>query len=380
MRLGVNICENRIRTRSLSAISLFSGAGGMDVGFERAGFKVEWANDLNKAACATYALNHPGKISCGPIQDFLDSVTQFSGVDLVFGGPPCQGFSVAGKMDPDDERSQLLWRFFEVIEIARPAAFVCENVKALAKLSKWGRVRRRMFERANALGYECRLVVLDARHFGVSQGRERMFLLGSRIGGIERTEEALDAHRCEAPILRRLFDGLGKAGSKTNSRTCSAKITIATSPVMRRSPYAGMLFNGQGRPLNPDGYASTMHASMGGNKTPIIDELHFQGEEPSWIEWYHSHLMNGGTPLGFEDAPDRLRRLTLDEAIRIQTFPIDYRFYGTQSQVFTQVGNAVPCDLAWAVGKVMGELFAGELSSGIVRSTSSRKKQLALAF
>lgn len=350
----------------------------MDVGFERSGFTVEWANDLNKAACATYALNHPGKITCGPIQDLLETVSKYSGVDLVFGGPPCQGFSVAGKMDPDDARSQLLWRFFDVIEVTKPSTFVCENVKALAKLSKWSRVRRRMLERATSLGYDCRLVILDARHFGVSQGRERMFLLGSRVGPIHHAEEAFDAHRRKAPVLRHLFKGLGKAGSPTNSRTCSAKITIASSPVLRRSPYAGMLFNGQGRPLNPDGYASTMHASMGGNKTPIIDELHFQGKEPSWIEWYHSHLMKGGAPLGFEDAPDRLRRLTLDEAIRIQTFPHDYKFHGTQSQTFTQVGNAVPCDLAWAVGKVMMELFTGGAPSATARTTSNRQLTLAL--
>jgi DNA (cytosine-5)-methyltransferase 1 len=366
--------------KTLSSISLFSGAGGMDVGFERSGFSVEWANDLNKAASETYALNHPGKMACGPIQDFLDTLSQYSGVDLVFGGPPCQGFSVAGRMDPEDERSQLIWRFFDAVERTRPAAFVCENVKALATLTKWSRVRRRMFERAIGLGYECQLVVLDARQFGVSQGRERMFLLGSRVGRIARVEGAFDTHKRKAPVLRTLFKGLGKAGGPSNSRTCSAKITMAASPVMRRSPYAGMLFNGQGRPLNPDGYASTMHASMGGNKTPIIDELHFQEEAPSWIEWYHSHLMKGGAPLGFEEAPDRLRRLTLDEAIRIQTFPSDYKFHGRQSQIFTQVGNAVPCDLAWAVGKVMREVLTEEQDQSPIRATIVRRAQLELTF
>src|SRR6185437_4180964 len=136
-----------------------------------------------------------------------------------------------------------------------------------------------------------------------------------------------------------------------------------------------MLFNGQGRPLNPDGYASTMHASMGGNKTPIVDELHFQGEAPSWIEWYHAHLMNGGEPLGFKDAPARLRRLTLDEAIRIQTFPSDYRFHGRQSQIFTQVGNAVPCDLAWAVGKVMRRMFTDEEDQGANLASAVKEAQ-----
>ena len=107
--------------KTFSAISLFSGAGGMDVGFARSGFAVNWANDFNKAACNTYALNHSGGIVCGPIQDHLNEVSQYSGIDLVFGGPPCQGFSVAGKMDPVDKRSQMLWSFFDVIEMTRPA-------------------------------------------------------------------------------------------------------------------------------------------------------------------------------------------------------------------------------------------------------------------
>jgi DNA (cytosine-5)-methyltransferase 1 len=76
---------------------LFTGAGGMDVGFERSGFDVVWANDINLAACKTYALNHTGKISCGPIQEHLDEMSRFSGVDLVFGGPPCHGFLLLAK-------------------------------------------------------------------------------------------------------------------------------------------------------------------------------------------------------------------------------------------------------------------------------------------
>jgi DNA (cytosine-5)-methyltransferase 1 len=119
---------------------------------------------------------------------------------------------------------------------------------------------------------------------------------------------------------------------------------------------------------------------MGGNKTPIVDEWHFQDQEPSWIEWYHNHLMKGGSPFGFNDAPERLRRMTLDEAIRIQTFPSEYRFHGTQSQVFTQVGNAVPCDLAWAVGKVMRQLITGKAEQCANGHPASEMNQMELAF
>ena len=272
----------------------------------------------------------------------------------------------------------MLWYFFDVVERTKPGVFVLENVKALATLEKWGRVRKRLFERAIDLGYDFELVVLNAKDFGVSQGRERMFLLGSRVGKIAGIKTTFASLQKPAKVLRELFAGLGPAGSPTNPGVCNAKVTIAANPVLRRSPYAGMLFNGQGRPLNPDGFASTMHASMGGNKTPIIDEMHLHHGGDSWIEWYHRHLMGGGAPLGFEDAPDRLRRLTLDEAIRIQSFPSDYIFHGTQSQVFTQVGNAVPCDLAYAVGQVAMSLFDTSTGNCVSRVNYSKDAQFEL--
>jgi DNA (cytosine-5)-methyltransferase 1 len=120
-----------------------------------------------------------------------------------------------------------------------------------------------------------------------------------------------------------------------------------------------LLFNGQGRPLNPDGYSCALHASMGGNKTPMIDQDHCYFGQDSWVEWYHGHLTAGGAPLA--TAPKRLRRLTIDEAIRIQTFPPDYQFIGSQSSIYRQIGNAVPCDLAQVVATVVANcLMQGE--------------------
>lgn len=165
----------------LSGLSLFSGAGGMDVGFSRAGIEVVGAHDIDNDACRTYAANHPAVIiSCGDILEDLADMRRFEGVDVVFGGPPCQGFSVAGKMNPDDPRSQLLWVFMKAIEFTRPRAFICENVKALAVLDKWSEVRQKMFRSAHQLGYAVKLIVLNSSDFGVPQSRERMFLIGFR--------------------------------------------------------------------------------------------------------------------------------------------------------------------------------------------------------
>lgn len=118
-----------------TAISLFTGAGGMDVGFENAGVSVLFANEIIKEAAETYHANHPNaRIVNDDINNVVDKFDEFKGVDFVFGGPPCQGFSVAGKMDPDDERSKLIFTYLDVVERVMPKAFVMENVKALGHL------------------------------------------------------------------------------------------------------------------------------------------------------------------------------------------------------------------------------------------------------
>lgn len=340
-------------------VSLFSGAGGMDVGFAKAGIEIAWANDIVADACSSYEANHGPVIQHGDIRDFLPGLSRFEGVDVLIGGPPCQGFSVAGKMDPEDHRSQLVHTYMDALDIVRPLAFVLENVRALGELEKFRDVREQLIRRATSLGYDCTLVVLNASDFGVPQARTRMFLAGFRGGALaDDFLRHLHTMKRPAPTLRHIVTSLGRAGTPANARVCRAKISIAARPVLRKSPYAGMLFNGQGRPLNPDGYASTLPASMGGNRTPIIDEMHLFDGATSWVEEYHAHLMAGGKPADAAP-PARLRRLTVDEALLLQTFPANYKFVGAQSSIFTQIGNAVPCDLAFAVAESVRRTLDG---------------------
>ena len=344
-------------SKEITAVSLFSGAGGMDVGFENAGVKVLFANELMKDAADTYKANHPGGVMVNDdIKNVLDSLTKYRGVDLVFGGPPCQGFSVAGKMDPNDERSKLIFTFLDAVERVQPKAFVMENVKALGALEKWGAIRSKYLTRANELGYVCFPYILNATEYGVSQKRERVFFIGIKGDAFfqDRIGELIEAQKNEAPIIRVLLKSLGKAGTEENPDTCTAKITFATHPIMRKSPYAGMYFNGQGRPIDVDGYANTLPASMGGNKTPFVDEEYLYGNASSdWVVDYHKGLMDGTIIPEFKEAPERLRRITVKEAARIQTFPDDYVFCGNKGMVYTQIGNAVPCKLAEAVAKAV---------------------------
>lgn len=353
----------------LTAISLFAGAGGMDVGATNAGFEVLAASELDPHACNTYRENHPNTCLIeGDIDEHMDEISKFKGVDIVIGGPPCQGFSVAGKMDKDDPRSKLVFSFCDVVERVQPKAFVMENVKSLGTLAKFQDVREEIFRRMMAQGYQITMNILNAKDYGVPQSRERVFFIGVKEGFKPVT--CFKKFEKEAVSLRSAIGHLGRAGSPTNPNITKAIITLATNPVMRKSPYAGMLFNGQGRPLNPDAWSSTLPASMGGNRTPIIDEDHLYDDAPSWVEGYHAKLVSGGSRSEFKQVPPTLRRLTIDEAAILQTFPLDYKFLGPQSRVFSQIGNAVPCGLAEVVTKAVKQslLSKGKTKKEVVRN------------
>ena len=358
---------------SMNAVSLFSGAGGMDVGFKATGFTVVAANEIDKSACMTFRANHPTtQLIEGDIDLHLSALGSFNNIDVVFGGPPCQGFSVAGKMNPDDPRSKLIFSFCSVVENLQPRAFVMENVKALACLEKFEGIRAALMARFKKAGYSVSMHVLNAKDFGVPQSRERVFFIGFRQPSLTISDINFQQYQRIAPTLRDVLTSLGKPGSIHNRRICNAKVSIAAKPIMRKSPYAGMMFNGQGRPLNPDGWANTLPASMGGNRTPIIDNDHLYDHQPSWIEQYHRHLMNGGSPLGLNEAPARLRRLTIDEAALIQTFPSDYKFVGTPSKVYSQIGNAVPCLLAAVVAQCIKEKLVQVGSDNVFQQYQER--------
>lgn len=353
----------------MKGISLYSGAGGLDIGFRRAGFDIVWANDYNKYACESYSHNIGTHTRCGDINDYLDELRHLDeDIDIVIGGPPCQGFSVAGKMNPDDPRSKHVWTFTDVVEMLHPKAFVMENVKALGVLAKWSPLRDSLLERFRELGYSTNYVVLNATNFDVPQGRERVFFIGFKGNSalIPDLERMMGPYRKKAPTVRETLSVLDRAGTGNNTSLCKAKITLTSKPVLRRSPFAGMLFNGAGRPIRLDGYSNTLPASMGGNKTPIIDEEELYNGQAGWVQEYHAKLMEGQEPMPYQEAPRRLRRLTVEEAALIQTFPIDYEFLGPQSAKFAQIGNAVPPNLAYHIGRLVMDCMINEAIEDVI--------------
>lgn len=347
------------------AISLFSGAGGLDVGFEQVGFRTVFANEFDHDAAATWRANRPKQEDImveGDINYHIQDLSKFQNVDIIFGGPPCQGFSVAGKMNPDDARSQLVWRFMDAVEIVRPKVFVMENVAALGTLTKWKSVRDGIVSRGNTLGYNVSFKVHRTSEYGVPENRDRVIFIGVRqdTGMPELFYKALTAYYATPKTVREVLLSVGRYGSVKNPQTCTARVTLAARPVMRRSPYAGMLVNGAGRPMDLDGIAPTLPASMGGNKTPIVDEAALQDAlRPNWFQVYHDRLKEKlADPLTTE-VPASIRRLTIRECAAIQTFPDDYIFCGEKTKQYRQIGNAVPCVFAKAVACAVRDAFFG---------------------
>lgn len=354
-----------------TVVSLYSGAGGLDLGFAQAGFMPILANDIDRDAASTHSKLHEiadpewsiAAYNLKNTEVFHDDVRKLKNLfhkgqaDLVIGGPPCQGFSVAGRMDPADPRSRHVFDFLGIVSLIRPKAFVMENVAALAKNRRWRSVINQLMDVVSK-NYKVDLVVLDASEWGVPQKRQRMFLIGTPLGS-EDLDFSNPPTINEPPSVRSVIKRLAPFGEPGNDSICTAKITMAKNPILRKSPYAGMLFNGQGRVINLDRPAPTLPASMGGNRTPIIDELSLETGQPAWIEIYHQHLFHeGGTPLKTLPESARLRRLTVEEAAAIQTFPTDTPFQGSQSSRFRQIGNAVPPLLGLAVANAVGKVLS----------------------
>jgi len=343
----------------MKCVSLYTGCGGLDLGFHNAGFSTIWANDIDPLALQTFVteLERNGgaipKIHCGDISG--KPLPKPESADVVIGGPPCQGFSVAGRMDPNDPRSRQVWEFFRVVEHVRPRAFVMENVKALASNVRWRGIIQALEAKGEELGYQTRLLILNAADYGVAQLRERMFLVGLK-NGVMPTPIG-KGHR---KTVRQVLEKLPPYGSPGNDSICKAIVTAAKTPVLRKSPFAGMLFNGQGRPIDLESAAPTLPASMGGNRTPIIDQESLENSSEPWVSTYHARLMSGGKIIS--KVPTRLRRLTVQEAACLQGFPLGMSFAGSQCAKFRQIGNSVPPALSEAVARALKLALEGNAS------------------
>lgn len=295
-------------------VSLFSGAGGLDLGFRQAGHRIVWANDLYEDAVATYRRNIGNHVVCADITKVKSE--DIPDCDMVIGGFPCQGFSVANtKRNTRDSRNVLYRELLRVIRDKRPVFFLAENVKGILHFDG-GRAFRRILADFESVGYRVAYRLFNAADFGVPQRRERVIIVGTR------QDVDYDFSYPRPTHARGGADGLlpwvGIGGALAGFPDPDAANGV---PNHVYSKYK-LNFNGYlgHRPLDPQLPAPTVTA-RGDDRGGVVILPH----------------------------PNGLRRMTGRELATVQGFPPDFAFVGTLSSVYRQIGNAVPPPLARAV-------------------------------
>lgn len=340
--------DHTMRTRTqkkggLTCIDLFSGAGGLSLGLKKAGWRPLLAVEFDASACQTYRTNFPTtKLFEGDVRK-VDFKQLRGEVDLVAGGPPCQPFSVAGHQRAHEDARDMIPEFIRAVREIRPKGFLLENVAGLATQRHSVYLAARISE-LEGLGYQVSVRVLNAAEFGVPQDRLRLLIVGMQDGTFEWPKPT------HGPNGRLPFVSSGEAlRYAPRDEKNKAIVTYARRPVLRPSPYAGMLVNGGGRPINLKEPSHTIPASAGGNRTHIVDRK-------GVLRDYHEHLISGGKPKS--GIVPEVRRLTARESARLQSFPDEFVFVGTRSSLYRQVGNAVPPEFARHIGAALRKAIA----------------------
>lgn len=295
--------------REFTAVSLFCGAGGLDMGFERAGFRTIWANDFNADACKTHQNWSKANVVCGDISKVDYSTIPVS--DIMLGGFPCQGFSLSGPRKIDDSRNVLYKHYVQIVRQNKPLAFIGENVKGLLTMGG-GTIIDAIVEDFSDCGYNVFYKLVNARNFGVPQDRERVIIIGFR--------KDLEVKNFELPDTNgesmTLGEAIGNMPPAKPEEVCDA-------------PYSSRYMS-RNRKRGWEDVAYTVPA--------MAKQVTLWPGSPDMVKidrdlW---RFGEGGIT----------RRLSWREAAAIQTFPPDLVFSGDLTSIYKQIGNAVPVKLA----------------------------------
>lgn len=324
--------------------SLFSGAGGLDLGLVQAGHRVVWANDIYVDAAETYRCNIGDHLDPRDIREVPSS--DIPACDAVVGGFPCQGFSVANwGRTSGDPRNSLYRELVRVVAEKRPAFFIGENVKGLASM-EGGAVLARIVADFEALGYHVRKHVVNAADYGVPQSRHRLILFGSLAPlppGVRFPPVPTHADPRLALMLgARPWVSVGEALAHFPEPGTPGADEV---PNHQASQYK-LRFNGHlgHRRIDPSRPAPTVTA---------------RGDDRGGVVVLHH--------------PGNVRRMTARELASVQSFPDSFVFSGTKTSAYRQVANAVPPLLGLAIGRVLAE--AETAISQDVRSHAAEPRQ-----
>lgn len=341
-------------------VSLFTGAGGLDIGLERAGLKALSFCEIEDVFCKTLEANQ-GCAHADGIDYFKDTrilnadIRDVAGtdlaldvdLDLVVGGPPCQAFSSSGKqMSVLDPRGTLINQFLRIVEELHPRMFLFENVRGLVTArdsnGEPGGVIRDLLDRFQELGYSCRAALLNSADFGAYQRRVRCFIVGSKRGTAPLFPKP--THQKTADMFYQQWKSL-RSFLEEHSEPDQASYTLPTEELGRQLKNlpdgAGLKSAGRAEKTRPGGH-------WGYRQGTFIADLNLPARtvtgsvSQDWVRW-----------------EGVLRRLTLNEVKLLQGFPMDWRILGTKAQRFKQVGNAVPT----VFGELLGRMIQTSLKS-----------------
>jgi DNA (cytosine-5)-methyltransferase 1 len=327
-----------------TVVDLFCGAGGLSKGFEQAGFKVVFASDIWKDAIETYALNNKEvHVSITDVKklkanDILKQAKLKSGmIDVVIGGTPCQGFSLAGSIGREgkfDERNSLFLEFVRIVNELKPKFFVMENVASITR-HEHGKTVSDIKNCFESIGYKTDSKILNAVNYGVPQYRNRIFFMGNRLG-VENVFPEPSLNR------KTVLDAIGdlprlKNGEKHNVIP-NHEAMFHTEQMLKKMQYV----------------------KDGGDRTQIPEKFRpKKGDARKYIRYCSnspSICITGDMRKVFHYSQNRA--LTVRELARLQTFPDSYRFAGSRISQQLQVGNSVPPLLAKAVAKeILNKIF-----------------------
>lgn len=307
-------------------VSLFSGAGGADIGMMRAGHEIIWANDFDDDCCDTYRKNVGKHIILGDIKHIKSE--SIPDADVIIGGFPCQGFSQANLLRAaGDDRNKLYLEFLRIVKDKRPLVFLAENVRGILSLDKGNAIKKIIsdFEKA---GYRVAVKLFNMADYGVPQTRHRIIIAGIR----QDLPKYIDFPFPEPTHIK---PGL------VNGKIKKPWVTI--SDALRRLP----------DPDEPHNLPNHIYSKYKVTNRNFTGHRNTNPNKPSPTILARGNGKGGVCAI---QHPMNHRRMTIRESATIQTFPLHYKFLGEMNSCYRQVGNAVPVHFAYLLGKSLNRI------------------------
>lgn len=362
----------------MKIIDLFAGCGGLSLGFIQNNHKIVGAVEFDSSIANTYKLNHP---QVNVIIDDIKTIDEskffkFGDADLIIGGPPCQGFSMAGARIRhgfiDDPRNYLFKHYFNIVKVVKPKAFIMENVKGITTMQN-GEIFQEILkifsdsELLDGNSYHINYKLVKAVEFGIPQKRERMIIIGTLKNDYDFNdlwEKTKDDIKKDIPNFFdkvTVKDAIGNLGE-----TSENGVVINPNPVTDYEKYLSSksdVISNHTKTKHSEKAVDRMNKVQAGENYEVIEEkinsVHSGAYgRLSWDKPAQTITTRFDTPAGGRFIhPEKNRTLSPREAARLQSFPDDFVFYGNKTSICRQIGNAVPPKISYFLSRLMDNIL-----------------------